>query len=99
MRRAGVASAAAVAVLLLCAPPAHADIIRGLTKILTGVLTLPVSIITGTFSGPPVLGTVLGVVNGAVGGVTMVASGLLDLAASAVPIAKAVAPFLIPVFL
>ena len=88
-----------VAVLFLAAPPAHADIIRGVGKIISGVLAIPMSTLAGTFNGPPIIGTLAGVVNGAFNGVGSVLSGVLDVASSAIPLAKAVAPFLIPVFL
>ena len=81
------------------ATPAQADIIRGLQKIVAGVFQLPLSTLAGTFSGPPIVGTVVGALSGAFNGVGLVASGVLDLAASAVPIVKTVAPFLIPIFL
>ena len=99
----GVRFPAAVAGLLvgflLFAPPAQEDIIRGLQKIVSGVFQLPLSTLAGTFSGPPIVGTVVGALSGAFNGVGLVASGVLDLAASAVPIVKTVAPFLIPIFL
>ena len=85
--------------LLSCtvlAPPAHADVIRGLTKIIGGVLSVPLSVLSGTFSGPPVIGTLVGAVNGVVGGVGSVLSGVLDVASSAVSIAKTAAPYVLP---
>lgn len=92
-------AAAVIAAFLLSAPPAEAEIVRGLQKIVAGVFALPFSTLAGTFSGPPVIGTVVGALNGAFNGVSLILSGTLDLAASAVPIAKTVAPFLIPIFL
>ena len=91
-----------VTILWFCgvaAQPAEADIIRGLAKIVTGVFQFPVSTLAGTFSGPPILGTLMGAVNGTFQGIGLVASGLLDVTFSAMPIAKAVAPYLIPFFL
>ena len=85
-----------VAVLLVAPPAAHADIIRGLTKIIGGVLSVPMSVLSGTFNGPPVIGTLVGAVNGVVGGVGSVLSGVLDVASSAIPIAKVVAPYVLP---
>ena len=98
-RRRGLASLVFVAVLFLAAPPAHADIVRGIEKIISGALAIPMSTLSGTFNGPPIIGTLLGAVRGAFTGVGSVLSGVLDVASSAIPIAKAVAPFLIPVFL
>ena len=97
--RRGLAPLVLVAVLFLAAPPAHADIIRGLTKIVAGVLTVPASVLAGTFNGPPIIGTLAGAFSGTINGVGSVLSGVLDVASSAIPIAKAVAPYLIPVFL
>ena len=91
---------AIVTIGLLCMTPvAEANLIRGLQEVIGGVLQVPLSTLTGTFSGPPVLGTILGALSGVVHGVGMVAMGAFDIAASAVPIAKTIAPFLIPVFL
>ena len=80
-------------------PPAEADLIRGVGEVIGGVLQVPLSTLAGTFNGPPVVGTILGAVSGVINGVGLVARGAFDIAATAVPIAKAVAPFLIPVFL
>ena len=95
-----IATAAAVACcLLFFAIPAEAEIVRGVVEIVSGVLTVPVSTLQGTFSGPPILGTVIGAVTGLVKGVGLVVHGAVDLAASAIAIGKAVGPYLIPVFL
>ncbi len=78
----------------LWAPSAKADVLRGIMDVLSGVLVVPLSTLEGTFSGPPVIGTAFGALNGVVNGVSLVAQGAFELAASAVPIAKALAPFL-----
>ena len=95
-RRAGFLLAGLLAVLCVAAPPAEAAVFRGIAKIIGGVFQVPAAIFAGTFTGPPVVGTLLGAVNGAVGGVGMVASGLLDLASSAFSIAKTVGPYVLP---
>ena len=95
-RRRGLAPLVGVAVLLLAPPSAHADIIRGLTKIVAGVLTVPVSVLAGTFNGPPIIGTLAGAFSGTINGVGSVLSGVLDVASSAIPLAKAVAPCVLP---
>ncbi|MBI3321405.1 MAG: hypothetical protein HYZ91_03960 [Candidatus Omnitrophica bacterium] len=91
-------SPVAIAVIgwLLVAPPAHAEIVRGVQEVISGVLQVPVSTLAGTFNGPPIIGTLLGVINGLIGGVGLVAHGTLELAASGVSIAKAVAPYVLP---
>lgn len=81
-------------VLLLLATPAEASLFGGIAKIVTGVLGLPLSILAGTVNGPPIIGTLAGAVNGTINGVGLVLSGAVDLAAAAIPVAKAVAPFL-----
>ena len=94
-----LAAAALVLALLLVAPPAEAAIVRGIQEVIAGIFQIPLSTISGTFSGPPVVGTVFGLLNGTVQGIGLVAHGALELAASVVSIAKAVGPYLIPVFL
>ena len=84
---------------LATAPQAEADIVRGIQKIIGGVLSIPMSTLAGTFNGPPIIGTLVGALGGTVNGVGMLLSGVMDLAASAVPVAKTVAPYLIPAFL
>ena len=84
--------------LLAMPSPAHADIVRGLMRIIGGVLEIPRSALVGTFTGPPILGTVGGVLVGAVNGIGMVASGALETIVSAIPLAAKAAPW-IPVFL
>lgn len=85
--------------LLWRTPTAEADIVRGLQKIVAGVLQVPLSTLTGTFSGPPVIGTAMGAIGGAINGVGLVLSGVFEVVAGVVPLAKSAAPFLIPVFL
>ena len=92
--------AAAFALTWLCAAPtASADIVRGLGSILAGLIEIPRSMLVGTFSGPPILGTIVGALSGAVNGLSMVAGGTLELVGSAIPIARSVAPILLPIFL
>ena len=95
-RRAGVIAVGLAAVLFLLTPPVEAAVFRGIQEIIAGVFQLPVSIIAGTFTGPPVVGTVLGAVNGVTGGLGLVAHGVLELAASAFHVAKTVGPLVLP---
>lgn len=85
--------------LVIGAAPAQADLIRGLGKIVAGVFAIPVGALAGTMSGPPILGTVLGIASGTIHTIGLVAGGTFEIAASAVPVAKAVAPFLLPFLL
>ena len=99
-RRAAVVCTAALAINLLWhVPPASADIIRGVGKILMGVLGVPLDTIMGTFSGPPIIGTVMGLLHGLFNGVTMVLGGTFELAMDGLSVAKAIAPYLLPIFL
>ncbi len=61
-----------------------------------GVLQVPVSLIVGTFSGPPIIGTLFGAVNGAIKGVGMVAGGVLELGMDGIGLAKMAAPYVLP---
>lgn len=88
-----------VAVLLAGMEPAEAGIVRGLQKIVMGVFQPPLSTLTGTFTGPPVLGTAFGAVGGTIRGVGLIVSGAFEVAAGVVPIAKAVAPYVFPFLL
>ncbi len=96
MRRYGLAVSALIIGVLLIVPPAEAAIVRGITEVLAGLFQLPLSTLVGTFSGPPVVGTVLGAMNGLLSGVGLVAHGALELAWSGAAAAKAVAPYVLP---
>ena len=89
--------AAALAVLLAHPHAAHADMVRGLMRIVGGLIELPRSTLAGTFGGPPIIGTLVGALSGALNGVLMVAGGTIETVASAVPLAAKLVP-LIPVF-
>ena len=99
MKRISVAAAVLVVGVLFIAPSAEAAIFRGIQEVIAGVFQLPLSTIAGTFNGPPVVGTVFGAVNGLISGVGLVAHGALELADSALGVAKTVGPYLIPIFL
>ena len=99
LRRLTLFCVSVVLCLVIGATPAQADLIRGLGKIVAGVFAIPVGALVGTLNGPPLLGTVLGVASGAINTIGLVAGGTFEIAASAVPIAKTVAPFLLPFLL
>jgi len=67
--------------------------------LLAGLLEIPRSTLAGTFNGPPLIGTALGAVGGAINGIGYVTQGAFEILGSAIPLAKAVAPFLIPIFI
>lgn len=77
-------------------PAAEAAIVKGVTEIVSGILQIPFSTLAGTFQGPPILGTVMGALNGLLGGTSLVAHGALELAVSGLSIAKTVAPYVLP---
>ena len=83
----------------VAAPLAHADLLRGVGKIVSGVFAVPLSTLAGTVSGPPIIGTLLGAISGTVNGVGLVVGGAFEVAASAIPIAKAAAPYVLPFLL
>ena len=95
-RRIGVFIGVAAISVLWNTTPAEAAVLRGLQEIITGILQVPLSTLAGTFGGPPVVGTVAGVLSGLVNGIGLVAHGALELAASGVSIAKTVAPYVLP---
>ena len=95
MRRLTTFGVAWLALWLLLATPAEAGLFGGIAKVITGVLSLPLSILAGTVKGPPIIGTLAGALNGTVSGVGLVLSGAVDLLQAAVPLAKTVAPFLV----
>jgi len=81
---------------LICPHPAYANPVSAVSKVVAGVLQVPVSLIVGTFSGPPIIGTLLGAVNGTIRGVGMVASGVLELGMDGIGLAKMAAPYVLP---
>ena len=101
-----MASRPAVAVLafVLAVGPlpgtAQADnnLLGGIADIVGGALSLPVSILHGTMSGPPILGTLGGAVGGALNTITLTTRGVFRLLGVAIPLAAKIAP-LIPLFL
>ncbi len=83
----------------LPAPTASANgLVEGVADIFMGALALPMGILGGTLSGPPVLGTVQGVLSGAYNTIGYATRGTLRLAGVAIPTAAQLAP-LIPLFL
>ena len=75
---------------------AEAAIVKGLQEVVAGLLQLPLSTLSGTFHGPPVIGTVVGAASGLLSGVGLIAQGVLDLAVSGAAVAKAAAPYVLP---
>ena len=82
-----------VAAVLGLATTAHAGITEGLVDIVTGPLELPKQILVGTMSGPPIIGTLAGAIFGAVSAVGTTLRGVGEVAAGAVSLGAAVAPY------
>lgn len=94
---------AALALVLAVGPlpgTARADnnLIGGIADIVGGALSLPVGILQGTMSGPPILGTLGGAVGGALNTISLTTRGVFRLIGVAIPLAAKIAP-LIPLFL
>ena len=73
---------------------AEAAIVKGLQEVVAGLLQLPLSTLSGTFHGPPVIGTVNGVLAGTMDTLSYTARGVMGLAGAAIPSAATLAPFL-----
>lgn len=89
-----------IAVILICgaANTAEAGIMRGVGYVAAGLFEIPRSVIAGTFGGPPIIGTVFGLVSGVFRTVGFATRGAMEIVGSAVPLAMKLVP-LIPVFL
>lgn len=100
-RRGGVMVVACALVFVagLPQPRAHAnELLGGVADIIGGVLALPMDTLAGTVQGPFLLGTVGGILRGAVHALGSTTRGVFRLVGVAIPMAAKVAP-LIPLFL
>ena len=86
----------AVGGLVLFPQLASAEIFQGIQKILAGIIKLPANTLVGTLTGPPVIGTISGLLSGTIQSVGLIGSGLVDIAASAVSLAKLAGPYVLP---
>ena len=80
--------------------PARADndLLGGVADIVGGVFALPMDTLAGTFSGPPIIGTIGGLLHGAFHALGQTTRGVFRLVGVAIPLAAKAAP-LIPLFL
>ena len=83
--------------MLSFAPPAHASLLGGIARIIGGVLEVPRSILVGTATGFPIVGTAFGALAGVINGTGMVAQGAFEAVGSVVPLVFKLVP-LIPIF-
>ena len=74
------------------------EVISAVGDVINGVVSIPVGAIAGTVSGPPVIGTVGGILLGTVNTLSCLTRGLLRLVGVAIPLAAQAAPY-IPLFL
>ncbi len=95
-KRAACGIVALVMSVLLMAQSAEASLVSGLQHLVAGIFSIPVSALVGTFTGPPVIGTVFGAINGTFQTVGLVTTGALEVLGAAIPLAKAAAPFVLP---
>jgi len=70
------------------------DLVGGLGQLLIGAFAIPVEAIQGTLNGPPILGTIGGILSGTVHTVGSTLGGVLQIAKSVVPLATSLVPFL-----
>ena len=98
-RRIGVVTVLMIVCMLGVQPRAHAnELLGGVADIIGGVLALPMDTLAGTVQGPFLLGTVGGILRGAVHALGSTTRGVFRLVGVAIPMAAKVAP-LIPLFL
>ena len=91
---AGLALSVLAAASLWPAPAAPAGVFGALADLFQGAIALPVNVLAGTFSGPPVIGTVNGLLAGTVNTLSYTTRGVFGLVGSAIPAASTLAPFL-----
>lgn len=79
-------------------PPAAADpigdAVGGIGDLVTAVFAIPMGIVQGTLSGPPIIGTVGGALTGTVNALGSTLGGVFKLIRAAIPFAGAAAPYL-----
>ena len=95
-----IAIGVALAMSLPHAPAQAAlgDLVGGVGDIISGALAIPVETLAGTVQGPFILGTVGGILRGALRTVGYATRGALRVVGAAIPLAAKAAP-LIPLFL
>lgn len=82
--------------LLLLAAPAHAGLAEGIVDVLSAPFEIPKQILVGTFTGPPILGTVAGAFSGAFSAVGRTLRGVGEIASGALGLGSALAPYALP---
>ena len=94
-----IVAAALLLTMVLPARNAHAaDLMAAIGDLMYGVVSLPLGILDGTLRGPFILGTIGGILRGAINTIGFTFRGVFELLGVAIPLAAKLAP-LIPVFL
>ena len=84
--------------LLALGAPATAEAAfgRGLGYLLAGLVEIPRSVLVGTVTGPPILGTAFGAVGGVMRTAGLLLGGTLEILGTAIPVAAKAAPAVLP---
>lgn len=78
---------------------AQPDLGGAIGDLISGVLALPANVLAGTVGGPPIIGTAVGALYGAVNALALTTRGALRLIGVAVPMAMQAAPYVLPFIL
>lgn len=70
------------------------DVVGGIGDLVTAVFAIPMGVVQGTLSGPPIIGTVGGALTGTVYALSSTLGGVFKLIRAAIPFAGAAAPYL-----
>jgi len=92
---AGLIVLALAACVLVPAREARADddLFGGIGDIVGGVFAIPVDTLVGTFTGPPIVGTVMGALHGTVRTLSETTRGVFRLLGVGIPLALRAAPY------
>ena len=92
---AGLIVLALAACVLVPAHEARADddLFGGIGDIVGGVFDIPVDTLVGTFTGPPIVGTVAGVLHGTIRALSSTTRGVFRLLGAGIPLAFRAAPY------
>ena len=91
-----------VALLCVALLPATAyagNLAQGIVDVISGPFEIPKQIVIGTFTGPPILGTVAGLFTGAFSAVGTTLRGVGEIASGAISTGSALAPYVLPFIL
>ncbi len=75
---------------------AQPDLLGAVSDLVMGALAIPIDVLAGTLSGPPILGTVNGALGGVFQALAFATRGTFRLLGVAIPLAEKAAPFVLP---